>query len=54
MKFDPSAISKQTGKIVVIPVITNATVPITVGTKWKDTVYYQVKGHNDYVQEQGG
>lgn len=50
-KRDKSAVNKQTGKVVVVPVVSNSTgAPL----KYRDNGTYQVKGHGDYVQENGG
>jgi hypothetical protein len=57
MKTNCGVVRKQTGKVVLAAAkaVGNATIPVS-ATPFarKDTLYYQVEKHGDYVQEQGG
>lgn len=51
MKTNTFTVKKQTGKVVK-PTIIVTSVSSSLAT-YKDTDFYQVLGHNDYVQDNG-
>lgn len=51
MKYNPSNLQKQAGKVTK-PTIVGSGASSAVATQ-KDTDFYQILGHNDYVQDNG-